>query len=343
MGQSIVISSVYNDGELAEVLFKPDNSDIVINLGNITLPFLFEPYLLVPQREVFGVYTILVVGTDCPYFLNVTRSTPTPTPTHTPTKTPTPTPTYTPTVTPSSDPCPKPSVTPSVTQTKTPTHTPTRTPNLTTTVSPTPTITPTITPTVTTSPSPLPNLFAYLFIEPISESSNIGLYMYSNGSNFFGFSNASQPSQNQNQFDIDMNLYISYSGWTNGQLPNVISQSVPQQSGGNDAFGNSIVKYNFLTTEVSAGTVSSSAWYTWIIPVVATNNEIQTEIYLNAYGNPTQQDSVYTEPSINSYLVVYTGSTIPQGTYRVYTTFPNQIFKLNNNNNIYFRGSDIQP
>ena len=95
MNQSIIIQSVYYDGELAEVLFKPDNDDVVLNFGEVTLPFLFEPYLLLPPREVYGMYTIKPIEADCPYFLNVPRPTPTPTPTVTPTKTPTPTPTPT--------------------------------------------------------------------------------------------------------------------------------------------------------------------------------------------------------------------------------------------------------
>jgi len=127
MSQNIIINSVYNEGELAEVLFNPDNSEVVINLGEVTLPFLFNPSLLTPQRDVYGSYTILVVGTDCPYFLNVPRPTPTPTPTVTPTKTQTPTPTPTNTPTPTRNPC----------TSKTPT--------------PTPTITPTMTPTPTSS------------------------------------------------------------------------------------------------------------------------------------------------------------------------------------------------
>ena len=127
MSQNIIINSVFNEGELAEVLFKPDNSEVVINLGEVTLPFLFNPSLLTPQRDVYGSYTILVVGTDCPYFLNVPRPTPTPTPTVTPTKTQTPTPTPTNTPTPTRNPC----------TSKTPT--------------PTPTITPTMTPTPTSS------------------------------------------------------------------------------------------------------------------------------------------------------------------------------------------------
>jgi len=129
MSQNIIISSVFNEGELAEVLFKPDNTDLVINLGEVTLPFLFDPSLLIPPREVYGSYTILVVGTDCPYFLNVPRPTPTPTPTHTPTKTPTPTHTVTPSPTTSLLPCT--SKTPTPTPTLTPTNTMTPTPSLT--------------------------------------------------------------------------------------------------------------------------------------------------------------------------------------------------------------------
>lgn len=128
MSQSIEIKSIFYDGELAEVLFKPDNDDVVLNFSEITLPFLFEPNLLFPPREVYGSYTIKPVTSNCPYFLNVVRPTPTPTPTPTQTKTLTPTQTPTLTPTPSIDPCKIPSSTPTPTFTQTPTSTPTATP-----------------------------------------------------------------------------------------------------------------------------------------------------------------------------------------------------------------------
>jgi outer membrane biosynthesis protein TonB len=131
MSQIITIQSINFDGEIANILFKPDNLGITINLGDVTLPFVFDPSLLTPSREVYGFYTILVEGLDCPNVLNVQRPTPTPTPTVTPTRTPTPTPTVTPTNTPSNTP------------TNTPTPTPTNTPTATTTATPTPTPTPT--------------------------------------------------------------------------------------------------------------------------------------------------------------------------------------------------------
>ena len=52
MSQNILINSVFYDGELAEVLFKPDNDDIVLNFDEITLPFLFEPNLSSLKSEI---------------------------------------------------------------------------------------------------------------------------------------------------------------------------------------------------------------------------------------------------------------------------------------------------
>lgn len=135
MSKSIIISSINYDGEQATILFKPYNSNDTVNLGIKTLPYTFEPSTLTPPREVYGSYTILVTGSDCPNFLNVQKPTPTPTPTITitPTNTHTPTPTVTPTITP--DVC-------LITPTPTPTNTPT--------------VTPTITPTITLTPSATP-------------------------------------------------------------------------------------------------------------------------------------------------------------------------------------------
>jgi hypothetical protein len=245
----------------------------------------------------------------------------------------TPTPTPTPTVTPSS-----------VTPTPTPTSTITPTPSTTIGLTPTPTSTTTITPTPTITPSSTPSVgTAYLFIEPQSGSTNIGQYMFDNGYNFYGFTNSSGPTtSNPTQFNNDMNGYVSFTGWTGGVFPTVRTQMVPQVSGGVDTYGNSIDAYNFTTHEVPINTVSNQAWYTWIIPTGATNNLIQYQIDVNSFGNPNSMTTLIMDSTIYTKTFNYTGSTIPTGVYRVYTTFADLSFYLDNGGNtIYFRGNSV--
>jgi hypothetical protein len=227
----------------------------------------------------------------------------------------------------------------------TPTPTPTQTPTPTTTPNTSATATPTHTPTPTATPGGGGNNIAYLFIEPQNNSSDIGGYMYNNYSaftDFFGFTNLSSPDfSNQAQFEIDMNYYIEYSGWTDNTLPGVRTQAVPQSSGGLDSFGNVIVEFNFTTHEVESGTVDGSAWYTWIIPTSATNGGIQTIIDLNVNGNPNTFTQIFTDYSLYQYEFEYTGSTIPAGNYRVYSSFVDPAFYIANSQNIYFKGGEV--
>lgn len=158
MSNSITIKSINYDGEAANIIFKPDNDNIVINLGNVTLPCTFNTLLLIPPREIYGTYTILVLNdkcldSDCPNILNVVRPTPTPTPTPTLTSTPTNTPTPTPTPTETKYVCvPTPTITVTPTMTQTLTHTPNPTcTNPCGCPSPSRTPNPTRTPTLTTT------------------------------------------------------------------------------------------------------------------------------------------------------------------------------------------------
>ena len=269
--------------------------------------------------------------------------TPTITPTTTETPTNTPTNTTTPTVTPTSGITQTP--TPTTTQTQTNTPTQSVTPTITQTNTPTQSVTPTNTQTPTNTPTPTVTpaspLRAYLFVEPLTGDTLIGQWMYNSGSNFFGFSNSSQPTQNQTLFNFDMNIYVDFSGWTLGNFPRIIEQVIPQTSGGLDSFGNPIVAYNFKTTEVAANTISGQSWYTWIIPNVLTNNLKQTEIGISVGNNPNSMTTINMESTIYQYSFNYTGSTIANTTYSVYTTYPSQIFKLNNNQNIYFKGVSV--
>jgi hypothetical protein len=257
----------------------------------------------------------------------------------------TPTPTPTPTITPSSvTPTPTPTSTVTPTPSVTIGLTPTPTPSVTIGITPTPTSTTTPTPTPSITPSSTPSVgTAYLFIEPQSGSTNIGQYMFDGGYNFYGFTNLSGPdTSSQVLFSNDMNGYVSFTGWTGGVFPTVRTQSVPQVSGGVDAYGNSIVAYNFTTHEVPVNTVSNQAWYTWIIPTGATNNLIQHQIDVNSFGNPNSMTTLIMDSTIYTETFNYTGSTIPTGVYRVYTTFADLSFYLDNGGNtIYFRGNSV--
>jgi len=77
MSQIITIQSVNFSGESAQILFKPDNSNITINIGFVILPHTFQPDLLTPPQEIYGTYTISTDGGNCTNFLNVPRPTPT--------------------------------------------------------------------------------------------------------------------------------------------------------------------------------------------------------------------------------------------------------------------------
>jgi hypothetical protein len=215
-----------------------------------------------------------------------------------------------------------------------------------TTLTLTPTPTPTVTPTITPTPT-LPARYAYLFIETynvngVTGNQALGQYMYDLGNtNFYGFTNGFTPDfNNDSQFELDMNQYIDYSGWTSGSLPEIRTQIVPRVSGGEDEFGNPIVAQNFTTHEIPAGTVDKMAWYTWIIPTGATIG-IQDTIDYNNNGNPNILTSANLEDDIKSVAFEYTGSTLPTGTYRVYTTFADTAFRLTNNETIYFKGGSV--
>jgi hypothetical protein len=274
-----------------------------------------------------------------PIYSNITRdeflvgvtieilcTTPTPTPSITPTISLTPTITKTPTKTPTNTP------TQSITSTNTPT--PTITPTKTNT--PTPTITPTVTPTT-------PEEYdAYLFIEPVSLNVEFNSWMSSGGSLFRGFSNGIGPSISATTFNDQINRYISFSGW-GVNAPQVRTTKISQNSGGFDEYGNLIQSYLFKTHEVPAYLTTGYSWYTWVIPNLNTNRNLVSNIGVNEYGDPAALIPVNTNLLYAGLTVIYSGFTIPQDYYHVYTTFSNTNFRLNNNNKIYFKGNSLIP
>lgn len=248
--------------------------------------------------------------------------------TPTPTKSITPTKTTTPTVTPTISVTP--TVTPTIPVTPSNTATPTITPS--NTLTPTSTVTPTITPTI-------PELFAYLFIEPVSLNVDFNNWMGVSNT-FKGFSNGTGPSISANTFNQQLNKYLSYSGW-GVNAPQVRTTGISRVSGGLDDYGNLIQDYLFKTHEIPANTLTGYSWFTWVISTGATLGNTLSNIGVNAFGDPNSLISVGLNSVYSNLTVNYTGSTIPQSTYKVYTTFNDTNFRLLNDNNIYFKGNSF--
>ena len=166
--------------------------------------------------------------------------------------------------------------------------------------------------------------------------------MQSQGVNFFGFSNGVAPSTNQVDFENEINTYLSYSGWSSGELPaiqNLNYPTVPYPTG-NDKYGNEMTSYNFLTRLISASTINGPAWYTFFISSAYTNG-----VYQKSIGVGTQSQNIFTEIKNNSVYYNIDFELI-QGTLRspytrMYTTFPSEEFLLDNSKNLYFKGSTI--
>ena len=205
---------------------------------------------------------------------------------------------------------------------------------------PTATITPTESPTPTPTPAPL---LAYLFIEPTTANTTFSGWMAADpaSTTFRGFSNAILPSTVQATFNNQFNRYMNYSGWS-GNAPAVRNAPISTTTGGVDTFGNAITAYMFQTHEVPAGTSATNAWYTWIIATGSTNGQKLSQIGINSLGNANTLTTTSMNATWYNLTVQYTGSTIPPGTYRVYSTFNATQSRMNGTtNNLYFKGNTL--
>ena len=138
-----------------------------------------------------------------------------------------------------------------------------------------------------------------------------------------------------------MNNYISYSGWS-VNTPNIGTGYTSPVSGGLDSFGNSVNAYLIQTYKVPAGTVAGNAWYTWIVPTGTTNGQIMSQMGYNNAGNPNSLTTVNMQSSIYNLTVTNTGSTIPPGVYRVYSTYTSPTFRIDGStNDIFFKGNTL--
>jgi hypothetical protein len=170
--------------------------------------------------------------------------------------------------------------------------------------------------------------------------------MAAQGSTWRGFNVNGVTTNNAKTFNNQMNAYLRYNGWGSVQ-PRIFTGFSSNISRGVDSFGNPVVANRVQTTIVPSGTTPDgiAAWYTWFVPTAATNNLRYSGFSVN------QNVSGFTPSGLRAAIannfVNYTGSTnMPQGIYRVYTTYTNQGWRITQNTatnrrNLYFRGGGL--
>ena len=117
-------------------------------------------------------------------------------------------------------------------------------------------------------------------------------------------------------------------------LPEVYTANIPQS--GSD-------QYKFEEIIVPSGTISGSAWYTFLIPqdsIGSSTNRV-TEILQDtssSYGNSITPNSTYYDLG----LVNYTGNVYANTNYRLYTTYSATGLNLNNSSTpLYFKAGTV--
>jgi hypothetical protein len=201
------------------------------------------------------------------------------------------------------------------------------------------------TPTQTPSPTPTNEpLFAYAFIDQgaATPRNNLSAWMTAQGSTFKGFNVAgsSTPSTVQSTFDSQMNAYLSYTGW-GVYNPAIITTGITSTSVGTDLQGQAIQAYKFQTAILPAGYFSgTSAFVTWFVSTAATNGQTYSTIN---YGPTAAATTTLTVPVTYLGLVInYSGSTIPPGVYKMYSSITGTEFRpLTGNLPQYYRGGTL--
>ena len=211
--------------------------------------------------------------------------------------------------------------------------------------------------TMSTSPTTSTvNPKAYIFIESRINGSPVKVVNYiktiprnplSTGSRFYSFFAGGGIFSNNFR---DLVSYYSMPFWNSDSHLRVIETEVPQVSGGVDLDNNPKLAFNFTTVKIPKGTLNDWGWVTVLIPTSAMNNDTKRQRQIGYYskngnritssGNNTQT-IINTNSTLSSYVINYTGNVIPQGQYRVYSTYggPGMMIKFNLTNDVYFRGA----
>lgn len=198
---------------------------------------------------------------------------------------------------------------------------------------------------------------AYIFIEPQSKTRMIVNYLRTRPISvqtrtqtpFFGFFTSSPFTQRNFS---DLLHYIDMPFWYNGTFPAVIESEIPQTAAtGVDNYGNPLRQYNFKTIKINKGTLDEFGWVTIFIPINGMANDSKKQVRVANYSmNGTRMVSsgnnthtiVNMNPTLySSYILNYTGTRIPAGQYRVYSTYggTSHRFRFNKVNDVYLRGA----
>lgn len=161
-----------------------------------------------------------------------------------------------------------------------------------------------------------------------------GTYMYENGSEFYGFNYGTIPTSND-----DIELYISWPGWTTLPDAYAIEVDVPQSLGGIDDFGNGLVPHVFETVQVGV----SDGWVTVVVPqsVMATESSYYSTMLYDINGSPIPSVSTTLNTTISSLQGCYTGDEFAHGLYRMYTSYAGSALNWSFTPNGYLRGGSI--
>ena len=181
--------------------------------------------------------------------------------------------------------------------------------------------TPSPTPTTTTTPSQTPtptscyNPQAYVLFDAATGSTTLNAWMLSNGSSFRGM-NINAPSTTFATFQSQMNSYISYSGFGVTTFSLFPTSITPNQ---NDI--------NWVNSSyIWSGT---NVWVNTLVPSCANCDggeylQIGTDLF-----------SYTTNPTYRAFNFYYSGSSIPQGFYRLYTTYSGTGMRLSSSRPLF--------
>ena len=183
---------------------------------------------------------------------------------------------------------------------------------------------------------------AYVFVEPQSNHNMIVDYLKTVPSQsvktptntpFYGFFTGS-PIKSTNYTDL-LN-YIDMPYWYNGTLPAVIQSNITQTATN---------VYNFGAVKISGPLVNNQfVWITVLIPVNATPNPNWRQSRMaSAHSNAVYRTPFNTNSTLFSYVLNYTGTRIPAGQYRVYSTYSGTELRPKVMGDFYLKGSNTLP